>query len=69
MRASIAVVASVSVKQTVVFYNLTKNLSTKSTALSFPETEATTAIDALINPTAIKCSGILDAPSCFEITD
>lgn len=35
--ASIAVVESVSVNQTVVFCNLTKNLSTKSTFLSFPK--------------------------------
>lgn len=37
MTASIAVVESVSVNQTVVFCNLTKNLSTKSTSFTFPK--------------------------------
>jgi len=37
IEASIIVVSGVSENQTVVFCNLTKNLSTKSTALSFPK--------------------------------
>jgi len=41
----------------------------QNTTVWFTETEATTAIDAVINPNEVKCSGILNAPGCFEITD